>query len=80
MLMAKCYSKPEAVTLDVTRGCIPPLGEVPVAVQDVNADVNLCDVLLDLVVHFLLPIFDEILFARRSRSCPGNFYCSIFGR
>ena len=42
-------------------GCIPPLGEVPVAVQDVNADVNLFHVLLDVVVRFVVPIFDVVL-------------------
>ena len=34
---------------------------MPVAVQDVNADVNLYDVFLDLVVHFVVPIFDVVL-------------------
>ena len=34
---------------------------MPVAVQDVNADVNLYDVLLDVVVHSVAPIFDVVL-------------------
>ena len=34
---------------------------MPVAVLDVNADVNLYDVLLNVVVHFIVPIFDVVL-------------------
>ena len=34
---------------------------MPVAVQDVNGNVNIYDVLLDVVVHFLVPIFDVVL-------------------
>ena len=34
---------------------------MPIAVHDVNADVNLYDVLLDVVVHFGVPIFDVVL-------------------
>ena len=33
---------------------------MPVAVHDVNAGVNLYDVLLDVVVLFVVPIFDVV--------------------
>ena len=62
------------------RDVYPLLGKMPVDVQDVAVDVNLCDARLD-VVRFGMPIFEHnVFFARRCRSCSGNFYCSVFGR
>ena len=42
-------------------GLSTPLGKVPMNVQDANVDVNLHDVLLDVVVHSKVPIFDVVL-------------------
>ena len=40
---------------------MPPLGKMPMSVQDASVDVNLRDVLLDVVVHSKVPIFDVVL-------------------
>ena len=40
---------------------MPPLGKMPINVQDANVDVNLHDVLLDVTVHSKVPFFDVVL-------------------
>ena len=39
---------------------MPPLGKMPKNVQDANANVNLHDVLLDVVAHSKVPLFDVV--------------------
>ena len=40
---------------------MPPLGRMPMNVQDANVDVDLHDVLLDVIVRSKVPIFDVVL-------------------
>ena len=40
---------------------MPPLGKMPMNVQDANVDVDLHDVLLDVIVRSKVPIFDVVL-------------------
>ena len=46
--------------LAVTWGWTPPLGKVPMNVQDANVDVSLRDFLLDVVMHSKVPILDVV--------------------
>ena len=49
-------------------------------VQDANVDVNLRDVLLDVVVHSKVPIFDVVLSPDDVEVVLAIFCCSTFAR